>query len=89
MIQHREIRIVYESAGSGQSRRTVQPLKLSYKSKEWYLKAFCLERQDFRLFKLNRILDLELLEGTFEMVRWETSNAAASSGAVARPLSKR
>lgn len=65
VIQHREIRIVYESAGSGQSRRTVQPLKLSYKSKEWYLKAFCLERQDFRLFKLNRILDLELLEGTF------------------------
>lgn len=65
VIQHREIRIVYESAGSGQSQRTVQPLKLSYKSKEWYLKAFCLERQDFRLFKLNRILDLELLEGTF------------------------
>lgn len=65
VIQHREIRIVYESAGSGQSRRTVQPLKLSYKSKEWYLKAFCLERQDFRLFKLNRILDLELLEETF------------------------
>ncbi len=65
VIQRREIRIVYESAGSGQSRRTVQPLKLSYKSKEWYLKAFCLERQDFRLFKLNRILDLELLEETF------------------------
>lgn len=43
----------------------IQPLKISYRSKEWYLKAFCKEKQDFRLFKLNRILKLELLENTF------------------------
>ncbi len=65
IIGHREIRIVYESAGSGRSERTIQPLKLSYKSKEWYLKAFCLEKQDFRIFKLNRILDLKVLEQIF------------------------
>ena len=65
VIQHREIKIVYENTNSERSRRIVQPLKLSYKSKEWYLKAFCLEKQDFRMFKLNRILELELLEHTF------------------------
>ena len=36
-----------------------------YKSKEWYLKGFCTEKQDFRLFKLNRISELELSENTF------------------------
>lgn len=65
VIQHKEIKIVYENTGSERSERTIQPLKLLYKSKEWYLKAFCLEKQDFRIFKLNRILDLNVLEQTF------------------------
>ncbi len=65
VIQHKEIKIVYENTRSERSERMVQPLKLSYKSKEWYLKAFCLEKQDFRIFKLNRILEIELLERTF------------------------
>ena len=65
VIRHKEIRIVYENSGSERSERIIQPLKLSFKAKEWYLKAFCLEKQDFRIFKLNRILELELLERTF------------------------
>ncbi len=65
VIQHREIKIVYENTDSKRSERIIQPLKLSYKSKEWYLKAFCLQKQDFRMFKLNRILEQELSERTF------------------------
>ena len=65
IIQCREIEIVYENTNSERSKRVVQPLKISYKSKAWYLKAFCIEKQDFRIFKLNRILKLELLETTF------------------------
>lgn len=65
VIQHREVKITYENTSGERTERVVQPLKLSYKSKEWYLKAFCLERQDFRLFKLNRIMQLELSEQTF------------------------
>lgn len=29
------------------------------------MKAFCMKQQDFRIFKLNRILELELSENTF------------------------
>lgn len=65
VLRHRETSIVYENTGGERSSRIIQPLKLSYKSKEWYLKAFCLEKQDFRIFKLNRILKPELLERTF------------------------
>ncbi len=65
VIRHKEIKIVYENTGGERSERAVCPLKLSYKSKEWYLKAFCLKKQDFRLFKLNRILRIELSERTF------------------------
>ena len=65
VIQCKEIKIVYENTNSERSTRIIQPLKISYKSKEWYLKAFCKEKQDFRIFKLNRILELKLLENTF------------------------
>lgn len=65
VIQCKEVKIVYENTNSERSKRIIQPLKIFYKSKEWYLKAFCTEKQDFRLFKLNRILESELLENTF------------------------
>lgn len=65
VIQCKEIKIVYENTKNERSTRIIQPLKLSYKSKEWYLKAFCMKQQDFRIFKLNRILELELSENTF------------------------
>ena len=65
VIQCKEIKIVYVNSKSKRSTRTIQPLKLAYKSKEWYLKAFCMKQQDFRIFKLNRILKLELSEKTF------------------------
>ncbi len=59
------IRIRYAGACGDVGERVVQPLKLCYKSKEWYLKAFCTERQDWRIFKLNRILSLETLDERF------------------------
>jgi len=65
VIRHQTFKIIYESAASGRSERILWPLKLSYKSKGWYLKAFCPEKQDFRTFKLNRIINLEPLEDSF------------------------
>lgn len=65
VIRHKEIKIIYENTYGERKARIIQPLKLSYKSKEWYLKAFCLEKQDFRIFKLNRMLELSVLDQTF------------------------
>lgn len=65
VIQCKEIKIVYENTNSERSTRIIQPLKICYKSKEWYLKAFCRKKMDFRIFKLNRILEWKLLENTF------------------------
>ena len=67
---HQELRILYVNTRGEKRERTVQPLKLSFRSKEWYLKAFCLEKQDFRMFKLNRILWFKLLDGTFVPRLW-------------------
>lgn len=60
------VKIRYAGSNGTISGRTVQPYKLAYKAKSWYLKAFCTEKQDWRIFKLNRILDLELLNEKFQ-----------------------
>ncbi len=65
VIRCKNVRIHYANSYGVISERIVQPLKLVYKAHAWYLKAFCTEKQDWRIFKLNRILDLEVLSGSF------------------------
>jgi len=65
IIQHNAIEIAYASSYEKISKRKIYPLKLSYKSRAWYVKAYCTERGDYRIFKLTRILDLEILNESF------------------------
>lgn len=52
------IEMSYASSYGGISKRKVYPLKLMFKSKAWYLGAFCLTRNDYRTFRINRIIKL-------------------------------
>jgi len=45
--------------------RQVEPIKLWFKARSWYLKAFCLLRGDARTFKLTRIRNLTITNQTF------------------------
>lgn len=65
VIHRKNVKIRYANSYEDVQERVVQPLKLWFKAKAWYLKAFCTERQDYRVFKLNRILDLEVLDESF------------------------
>lgn len=47
----------------GESRRTVEPYYIVFRWGSWYVWGFCLKRNDYRLFKLNRMAGLTLLEG--------------------------
>ncbi len=46
--------------------RIVEPYKLIFKQSDWYLYAYCRKRNDFRLFKLRRIVSHEVLADIFE-----------------------
>lgn len=65
VIHRKNVKIRYANSYEDVRERVVQPLKLWFKAKAWYLKAFCTEKQDYRVFKLNRILDLEVLDESF------------------------
>lgn len=50
----------------GESRRTIDPYYLIFRWSSWYVWGWCEAREDFRLFKLNRMDDLRLSPETYE-----------------------
>ena len=65
IIHSRNVKINYANSYGGLGERIVQPYKLIYKAEAWYLSAFCTEKEEWRLFKLNRILDIGILDESF------------------------
>lgn len=60
IIHQKCVKITYAGSRGEMTERMIQPLKLLYKSRAWYLKAYCMLKQDYRIFKLTRITDIEV-----------------------------
>lgn len=78
------IRISYLSTKGQATERELEPLKLVFRDKAWYLYAFCQLRQAHRLFKISRIQELQFLKKTFnrnipEKVFKEKKTAASTN----------
>ena len=54
-IENRHIIQFVYYAPSGESNRRVEPYYLVFRWSSWYVWGWCLERKDYRLFKLNRM----------------------------------
>ncbi len=65
ILSHHAVKIVYVNTNGQKTERTIYPLKMVFKARQWYLKAFCVNKNDFRLFKMSRMLKLHLLSETF------------------------
>ena len=48
--------ITYCGTSGEKTQRLIHPLRMVYKDKNWYLQAYCQQAEDFRLFKIGRIL---------------------------------
>ena len=59
--------------------RKVYPLKLVFKAKSWYLQAFCLQKDEYRTFKVNRMDIVEILAENFVSKEFQTPHIEASS----------
>ena len=51
----------------GESRRRIEPYVIIFQWTSWYVFGFCLERQDWRMFKLNRLWKLSSNDEQFTM----------------------
>ncbi len=65
-ILHKRVLVfTYYGASGERTERQAEPLQLWFKSRAWYLKAYCRMRREVRLFKLTRMKDVRLSGGQF------------------------
>ena len=65
ILERRIAEFDYYSTYGEMTHRRIEPVQLWFKSKSWYIKGFCLIRQDMRLFKLTRVKNLKLTDEHF------------------------
>ena len=61
----RVLEIEYRKADGTLSFRKLEAIGCYHQYNAWYLIAFCLERKDYRTFKVNRVKNLKVLDQTF------------------------
>lgn len=49
----------------GKSKRRIEPYLIIFQWTSWYVFGFCLERMDWRMFKLNRLWELSICDESF------------------------
>ena len=55
----------HDRFGNG-SQRTVEPYQLVLKGNRWYWHGYCLDRKDYRVFRLSRLSDLRMTTLSFD-----------------------
>ena len=63
--QEKRIWMRYQSGQAAETERAVDPYGLIFHAGFWYTVGYCHLRQDLRTFRLDRVLQAELLEETF------------------------
>lgn len=55
----------YFNSNGQKSLRNIEPVKIVFKGQGWYVYGFCRFKSEFRIFKITRIKNLNILEETF------------------------
>lgn len=71
MIAKRLLSFDYLSSLNKRSKRRVEPYKLWFKEKNWYLKAYCLDRHALRTFRFSRMRNVEVMDELFEQRKFK------------------
>lgn len=50
----------------GEADKVIEPYQIVFRWSDWYVFGYCKQRQDFRLYKLRRLWDLQLSEENYE-----------------------
>ena len=65
ILSHKIIEFNYFGSSGEKTARRVEPMKLIFKINAWYLQAFCLTRNELRMFKIVRMADVQITEDLF------------------------
>ena len=65
IVDKKLIEFYYYNSYGVKSKRKIEPLKLKFKERAWYVIGFCREKNDIRMFKLNRIKNIKVINEVF------------------------
>ncbi|MEK5028292.1 helix-turn-helix transcriptional regulator [Paenibacillus sp. FSL M7-1046] len=65
IVQGRLLSFDYIDGSGGKTNRMIEPYQLHFSEMSWYLKGFCLNRMEYRTFKLSRTDNLNIDIKTF------------------------
>jgi proteasome accessory factor C len=78
---HHQVRIGYYAYGRDeQTTRVIDPHRVRSEDGQWYVSAYCHLAEDERLFRVDRITDLERLDSTFDPPADAPSDARFTPG---------
>lgn len=67
ILSHRVLTFDYYGQSGIMTHREAEPVQLLFKEYTWYLRAYCREREDMRLFKVLRMKRVEMTGETFSL----------------------
>lgn len=65
IFQVKRVSFNYSSSNGESIKRLVEPLKLVFKNRYWFLYGYCCLREDYRIFKLSRMRNVEISSESF------------------------
>ena len=65
ILNHQIIEFNYFNTSGEKSSRKVEPIKLVFKVKAWYLQGFCLSKNANRTFKISRMSNVQVTQEIF------------------------
>lgn len=80
LVNQTQITITYINNSYQKTIRLIEPHTIVLKEGVWYVYAYCHSREDFRLFKVTRIVHTSLSEVIFERRRIDLTNPPWSQG---------
>ncbi|MDC7286620.1 YafY family transcriptional regulator [Blautia schinkii] len=69
--ESRLVTFEYSDRYGNRTARTAEPYQLVLKSNHWYWQGYCCKRNDFRLFRVSRMSNLQILKDTFTPREYE------------------
>lgn len=84
ILTRQEVSFLYTGAEGEQKQRLVRPLRMIFRGQGWYLYGYCLLREDFRFFKLNRMEGLENTGQSFAPMEPPTEEEPPYMGEMAK-----
>ncbi|MDT8716726.1 YafY family transcriptional regulator [Clostridium sp. 19966] len=65
VLESKVVTFEYYNSNGEKSERIVEAIKIIFKGQDWYLYGYCRLKKDFRVFKINRMQKLVVLEEEF------------------------